>query len=302
MVDSTDVLAVVVAYNPDPPIASLCRTLIADGCRVLIVDNASTAGLDAVRACQIAGADVLRMPENVGVGGALAAAHSRTAGFDWLLTFDQDSIVEAGFVGALRASTATHEGLVAMVGPTVVDGDGGALLQGDGTQSAAYHVPLIITSGALCRVAALDHVGGFRADLFIDHVDTDICLRLRRNGWQIAIEPAATMRHTIGAMRTHRVAGALQIRNSHHSAERQYYKYRNYVLLLRDGTARADRRWAMRTGLALGWSPLKILAFETDKRAKLGAAAAGIRDGLRGRTGHRSDRSPKTDAPDRRVY
>lgn len=302
VVDSSDVLAVVVAYNPDPSIARLCRTLIADGCNVLIVDNASTTGLDAVGACQAAGADVLRMAENVGVSGALVAAHARAHGFRWLLTFDQDSVVEAGFVGALRSSPATREDLVAMVGPQVVDEHGGDLLQGDGAHSASYHVPLIITSGALCRVSALDDVDGFRSDLFIDHVDHDVCLRLRRRGWLIAIEPAVRMRHSIGAMRTHRVARTFGIRNSHHSAERQYYKYRNYVLLVMDGTARTDRRWALRTGLALGWGPLKIMAFEDDKRAKLSAAAAGVRDGLRGRTGRRGDRPLSKGAPGPRVH
>jgi rhamnosyltransferase len=289
VVDSSDVLAVVVAYNPAPSIERLCRTLIADGCNVLIVDNASTTGLDALGVCQAAGADVMRMVENVGVSGALAAAHARAHGYRWLLSFDQDSVVEDGFVGALRSSPATREDRVAMVGPLVVDQDGGTPLQGNGDQSAPYHVPLIITSGALCRVSALDDVDGFRSDLFIDHVDHDVCLRLRRRGWFVAIEPAVTMRHSIGAMRTHRVAGTVKIRNSHHSADRQYYKYRNYVLLVRDGTARTDRRWALRTGLALGWGPMKIMAFEDDKRAKLRAAAAGVRDGLRGRAGRRGD-------------
>jgi rhamnosyltransferase len=300
--DYSDVLAVVVAYNPAPSIERLCRTLIADGCKVLIVDNASTTGLDAVDACKAAGADILRMAENVGVSGALVAAHARAGGLRWLLTFDQDSVVEAGFVGALRSSSATREDHVAMVGPQVVDEHGGAHLQGDSAHSASYHVPLIFTSGALCRVSALDDIGGFRSDLFIDHVDHDVCLRLRRRGWLIAIEPAARMRHSIGAMRTHRVAGAFGIRNSHHSPERQYYKYRNYVLLVMDGTARTDRRWELRAGLALAWGPLKIVAFEEDKRAKLGAVAAGVCDGLRGRTGRRSGRPLSEGATDPRVY
>lgn len=184
-----------------------------------------------------------------------------------------------------------------MVGPLVVDENGGARLQGDSAHPASYHVPLIITSGALCRVSALDDVDGFRSDLFIDHVDHDVCLRLRRRGWFIAIEPSVSMRHSIGAMRRHHVAGMVWVRSSHHSADRQYYKYRNYVLLVTDGTAKADRRWALRTGLALGWGPLKIMAFDDDKRDKLRAAACGVRDGLRGRTGQRGNQPLSKSTP-----
>lgn len=174
-----------------------------------------------------------------------------------------------------------------MIGPHVVDEASGNLLQGREGSTQAFEAPLLITSGALCRVSALNDVRGFTEDLFIDHVDHDICLRLRARGWRIVIDPAAVMRHSIGRMRTHQVAG-LGIRNSHHGADRQYYKYRNFLLLVRRGTARHDLRWALRTLLALTWGPLKIVAFEDERKAKLRGVADGIRDGIRGRAGRRT--------------
>ncbi len=73
------------------------------------------------------------------------------------------------------------------------------------------------------------------------------------------------MRHSIGAKRDHRVGAGLALRNSHHSPDRVYYKYRNYVLLVRSGTPSIDPCWAIRTALALIWGPLKVLASEDDK-------------------------------------
>ena len=291
-VDPSEVHAVVVAFNPGPSLERLCGTLVAAGCPVLVVDNASESGHDVLAACRDACAEVLRLPETAGVSGALAVGYSHSLGYKWLLTFDQDSIIEAEFIQALLSSPAIREPQVAMIGPRVVDASKGNLLQGSERRNGPETVPLIITSGALCRVSALDNVGGFREDLFIDHVDHDICLRLRSQGWTITVEPSATMRHSVGQMRTHRVAG-IGIRNSHHSADRQYYKYRNFILLLRDGTARTDLRWSLRTLLALSWGPLKILTFETDKAAKLKAICAGVCDGVCVRAGRRPDPAPR---------
>ena len=286
MIDPSEVQVAVVAFNPDEALQPLCAALIAAGCQVLVVDNASESGLDVLERCRSAGADVVRPEQNLGVSGALAIALEHARGSTWLLTFDQDSVIEPAFLSTLFATSAGGDPAVAMIGPHVVDAASGDLLQGHAGSTHPYDARLIITSGALCRISALDEVGGFCEDLFIDHVDHDICLRLRGRGWRIAIEPAAVMRHSIGQMQTHVVAG-VGIRNSHHGADRQYYKYRNFVLLIGRGTARHDLRWTFRTLLALAWAPLKLVVFEDNRTAKLTAIAAGIRDGLLGRGGRR---------------
>ena len=278
-----DLLAVVVAHNPGPTLAHLCSSL-ANQCEELVVDNASTSGLEVLEESRQAGARVVRADVNTGVAGALATAHARAAGREWLLTFDQDSVIDDAFVASLVGSTHAQRPEVGMVGPVVRDAASGALLQAEAVGGARY----LITSGALCRVRALDEIGGFRTGLFIDHVDTDACLRLRGAGWALAVDGATEMRHTSGGTRRHGVGG-VTVSASHHSADRHYYRYRNFVLLVRDGTARADGRWARRVALALAWGPLKVLAFEDDKGRKLASSFAGVRDGLAGRSGPRPD-------------
>lgn len=280
------VLAVVVTFNPGPLLPRLCADLIEAGIAVLVVDNASVEGQEALEASDAAGADVLRLPDNRGVSGALNVGLARAGGAAWLLTFDQDSVIGPGFVQGLLESAPVRDPRAAVVAPRIVDAASGTVLQG-GNHTQPVAARMVITSGALCRVAGLTSVNGFRDDLFIDHVDHDICLRLRRGGWQIWTTPDAVMKHSIGAMRASQVVPGLAVRNLHHSADRAYYKYRNYLLLVRSGTAGADPRWALRTGLALAWGPIKVLFFETDRRAKFAATGAGLLDGMRGRGGRR---------------
>jgi GT2 family glycosyltransferase len=291
-----DIGVVVVAFNPNAKLAELCGVLCALA-PVLVVDNASTSGRDILDRCAAMGAQVLRLDRNEGVAGALAEGHAHFRSREWILTFDQDSVIGPDFLTRLSNTPDLSDARVAMVGPTVVDADSGRPLQPAPPGDARF----MITSGSLCRVAALDDVGGFRRNLFIDHVDHDVCLRLRRHGWRLRVTGDAVMKHSIGAMRDHRLAGRVSVRNSHHAADRQYYKYRNFVLLVRDGTALVDRPWMARVGAALAWGPLKIALFEEDKMVKVGSALVGIRDGLRGVAGPRASsdhRPPKGQGDD----
>jgi rhamnosyltransferase len=285
------VRAVVVAFNPPDDgesgaLPTLCASLLAQGCSVEVIDNASHSGERALELCQGLGATLTRLPHNLGVGGALDLALRATETSAWLLTFDQDSRIGATFVEDLMSSIDAwpRAGLIA---PTVVDEASGRPLQGDPAAAQAFTTGLVITSGAVCRVEALREVGGFRSDLFIDFVDFDLCLRLRRHGWDIVIEPRAVMQHAIGDMRTHRL-GPLRVVSTNHSPDRLYYRFRNITLLLRDGTFSVDRKAGSRAASSLLLTSLKIVAVERNRVAKLAAIRDGLRDGLAGRSGSRS--------------
>jgi rhamnosyltransferase len=284
------VAAGIVAYNPTDSLVDLCRQLIAQGCAVLVHDNGSADGQSALTACAELGAQVHRAEDNSGVAGGLQALFERTRDdFDWLLTFDQDSRIEDGYVASLTNSPALSNRRVAIVAPRVIENATGQIVQGRPEATSWHQLDRVITSGALCRLRALAEVAGFRPDLFIDYVDYDLCLRLRASDWLVVVEPAAVLHHSIGSQSVHRLLGLIPITTSNHSADRQFYKYRNYVLLTRDGTLWLDARWALLDGLALLWGPAKIILFEDHKRAKLRAIGQGVVRGFRGRTGTRND-------------
>ncbi len=281
--------AAIVSYNPAPSLLTLVTALVAAGIPVEIVDNASTSGSDVLEECTAVGATLTLLDTNTGVAGALDHALDGTSA-DWLLTFDQDSVLTAHALDQLLGSGAAESARTAIVAPVVRDEATARLLQGDPGRSRWYETERVITSGSLCRVQALRHVGGFRTDLVIDFVDWDLCLRLREAGWHITVEPRAVLQHSIGHWSSHSVPLLGQVTTSNHSPDRQYYKYRNYLLLARSGDLVHDPAWSARTALGLALGVGKVLAFESDKKAKLTAIAAGLRDGVAGRGGIRRAR------------
>ena len=281
--------AAIVSYNPAPSLLRLVTELVAADIPVEVVDNGSTSGSDVLEECAAVGAALTLLGRNTGVAGALDLALEHTTA-DWLLTFDQDSNLTAHTLDQLLGSGAAESVRTAIVAPVVRDEATARLLQGDPGQGQWYETTRALTSGSLCRVLALRYVGGFRTDLVIDFVDWDICLRLREAGWQIAIEPTAVLEHSIGNATTYRLPLLGDVSTSNHSPDRQYYKYRNYLLLARSGALAHDPRWSVRTALGLGLGIGKVLAFESDKKSKLSAMAAGVRDGVAGRGGTRGTR------------
>ncbi len=284
--------AAIVSYNPAPSLLRLVTELVGADIPVEVVDNASTSGVDILEECAAVGATLTLLETNTGVAGALGHALDNTTA-DWLLTFDQDSALTAHSLDQLLGSAATSNERVAMVAPVVRDEATARPLQGDPGRRHWYETDRAITSGSLCRVAALKQVGGFRADLVIDFVDWDLCLRIREAGWQVAIEPTAVLEHSIGNATSHRVPFLGEVTTSNHNADRQYYKYRNYLLLARTGGLAKDPRWSVRTAFGLVLGVGKVIAFESDKAAKVASIATGLRDGVAGRAGTR--RSPLRD-------
>jgi len=282
MISVSEVLATIVTFHPGDEAEALCAALRAQGCAVLVVDNASADSEAILAGLGRAGAEVMRSPQNRGVAGALAQALDVAAdrGYGWLLTFDQDSVIEAGFLDALLGCPATEQARTAIVAPRIHDRGTGTWIQGTADAATVLPVERVITSGALGRVDALRAVGGFRRDLFIDFVDWDVSARLRAEGWTISIAPGAVLSHAVGQATTHRFLG-LSVVTTDHSPQRLYYRYRNFVLLARQRRFRGQRSWFWQTTFALVVAPAKIVLFEDRRWQKLRAIARGAVAGFR---------------------
>ena len=103
-------LAVVPAYNEEQTVARVVRALHRDapGWDVLTVDDGSTddTGLRA----QGAGADVLRMPFNLGIGGAMQAGfvYALERGYDLMVQVDADGQHDPQEINKLLEVRARH--------------------------------------------------------------------------------------------------------------------------------------------------------------------------------------------------
>lgn len=292
--------AVVVSYHPElAGLEQLVAAIAPQVDVVWVVDNGSPAptcrALETL--CARHGAELVLYGANRGI----AAAHNEglhrglARGLDAVVLFDQDSVPAEDLVSRLVAASQTHGGgRVAAAGPVWVDersGRRGAFHRVRGGRivsvpadpaQAAQPVDFLISSGTLVWLAAVRAIGPMREDLFIDHVDTEWCLRAGHAGWQLLGVPGAVIRHALGDA-TRRVWLGRWREVALHSPVRNYYEVRNTLLLLR--APGADANWWLAHGVRL----LQLLVFYgllvAPRWQRTHLMLRGLADGLRGRGG-----------------
>lgn len=288
-----DVLAIVVTYNPGPSLLENLRALRAQMEHVLVVDNGS-ANIDAVRtAAAAAGCSLKENGSNLGIAAALNCGVERAivSGVTWLATFDQDSFLPDQAIRRLLELHARHpqSKKIGLIAPAHED---------RGTQKD-YHLPVdiisqthewrilrtAITSGSLVHREVLLQVGGFEEHLFIDSVDHEFCLRMRKRGWLVVEHRAVVMPHSIGAATLRRLLG-LTIVCTNHAPIRRYYITRN-LLEVAMRSFRYDPLWSSKALLQLASGIVASVTFEQERAAKVRAILAGARDFILRRFGKR---------------
>lgn len=181
--------AVVIGRNEG---ARLVRCLASlNGCaeRVIYVDSGSTDG--SVRAAKTAGAEVVELDMSV----PFTAARARNAGLEHLKTvsdvefvqvIDGDCEVQDGWHKIALSFLKSHP-KVAMVAGRLRERFPEATVW-NRLADAEWDTPVGETDAvggiAVLRRAAIEDVGGYR-DSLIAGEEPELCLRLRRAGWQI---------------------------------------------------------------------------------------------------------------------
>ena len=202
--------AAIVAFRPEPEaLLALARQAKAQAALVFVFAN-SELDTDLAEALRAADVELIAAPINVGLGEAFnqLAEAAAGAGMRRLLLLDQDSEIPPGFIAALAdaadALTARGE-KPAVVGPRIVSPPGsnykapryfsrGGIAPLKGAQAVHY----VISSGSLVDLEALNEVGAFRADFFIDAIDTEWCFRAWSRGRSCWVENDVSMLHRIG--------------------------------------------------------------------------------------------------------
>lgn len=262
----------IVTYNPEPARFSECLSAVAGQAeQVFVVDNGSSEVGKVEELCREYGnALVLPLGENKGIAAALnigcAAADEKSCAA--VLTLDQDSVCEDGLVEKLAAHLSKDVGIAA---PWIsYRGNEGYY---DLPQDGPYEAEWTITSASLTSLDAWREIGGFDETLFIDSVDRDFCIRLRRAGYRVVIDPAVSLSHELGDMRCVRILGRV-IHVTNHNSFRKYYIARNKILLFRKGEI------PLRTCLKEEIQEATKVLFEQNRLSKVGAIVRGVHDGL----------------------
>jgi len=223
--NSKDVLAVVVSYNGLQKIRETVDALWRQVGHVHIVDNGSEAESQVVLESleREPGISVERLGENRGVGHALnrGVQRARQMGCTWLLTMDQDSIVDDSLIEAYRVAVEQDPSRVCLA-PRIIT-------RNRKKDTVSGEISYAITSGNLVRVSLFDEIGLYDEGFFIDCIDFDFCLRVRHAGYAIHRVPAALMQHELGSPAD--VPQAVRKYYALHSPARRYYMYRNFMYL-----------------------------------------------------------------------
>jgi rhamnosyltransferase len=235
------ILAVVVLYFPSKPSADITRNFKDDVDDVMIVDNTGN---------------------NIGIAAALNLGLKRAIdeGYDWLLTMDQDSMFENGALKELKTIAFSSKENIAIVSPF-------HFIKKTPKKTSIEEVSITMTSGNLLRVSAAKKAGPFEEKLFIDSVDNEYCLRLRKNGFRIIRVNNSILHHKLGELNS-------VFNTVTHNATRRYYITRNMLYVMR----KYFPHLLLFGSKELIKSFLLILTIEGDKASKLKSMYRGIID------------------------
>ena len=282
--NSQDVLAVVVSYNGLQKTRQAVEAVRSQVEHIHIVDNGSEAESLGVleQLGQKPGITVERLGENRGVGHALnrGVQRARQMGCTWLLTMDQDSVVGGSLMKAYRAAAEQDPARVCLA-PRITTNSGRK-------DAAGGVISYAITSGNLVKLSLFDQIGGYDEGFFIDCIDFDFCLRLRRAGYAVHRVPAARMQHQLGDPVD--LPKAARKYYARHAPIRRYFMYRNFLYL-------AERYFFQFPGFLgkLGLSHLILLPligfFDASPLASYRAIARGVWDYARGKVGRYEERA-----------
>ena len=277
--DITATAAVIVSYHPDERFTERLAKLNDQFAAVYWVDNTPGAvvGTEYKRDLQV---NYLSRGVNTGLATALnmGCEAALNAGFQWVVTFDQDSVVADDFLQQQIAFRENSDLSTFILGCNYTDSDN----LDTPRFRVGNHViacTTVITSGCLMCLPVWNELGKFRDDYFIDGIDHEICLRGRSRGFVVARHGRVLMKHRIGER-----SARIRIFPYLHTPVRKYYGMRNGVRNIIQ-YASSEPLWAARKIATLTWEIVIALLLEPDRQRKYRAMFRGLRDGVRDEMG-----------------
>lgn len=268
--------AAIVSFRPDESLIELIDILGQHSIYVLVIANEDNGVSRQILSSLPAAfnGEVICNPQNMGIAYALNQAlhYGIENQFDRMITFDQDSLPLECYFEEIEhhEKFCDEQRNIAVVSPTLVTFDG-AEIRTDrhyGVSDAQYFfVTTTITSGSMFDLQSLSEVGGFAADFFIDYVDHEACLKLRKYGYMAVRSTRARIKHRIGTHRAISIFGK-NFSLTEYSPHRHYFIARNRILTYRR-YFRFSPAWTLRdAAISTVWTILTLM-LEADRARKL---------------------------------
>jgi len=209
------VSAIIVNYKSGAYAAECIRSLLDqkyDSLEIIVVDNASGDGsVDLLRSAFGNVITLIESPDNLGFGQAnnLAASHAKG---DYLLLVNPDArLLDNAFISTL-VSFLEQQPAIGIAGPEIHEPSKqkyvlpkkkypseGRLKNRDALKRLPGSYAWILGACMCLKRSLYEQIGGFDPDFFLYGEDTDICLRVRKAGYQVGYCEAAKLTHVGGA-------------------------------------------------------------------------------------------------------
>lgn len=271
------ICAGIVLFNPEiERLAENIKHIRKQVPRLILVDNGSH-NLEAVKnlICDLPNMILLENGKNLGVAQALnrILKQAQKESYEWVLTLDQDSVADDHLVETYEkflVEQASND--IGCLTCNIVDRNFDLEKKKSGFEEIDY----CITSGSLMNIEKALNVGGFDEVMFIDKVDCDICINLRKHGYRIIRRSYNGLLHEIGHAKQINL-GFRKWELYNHSSFRRYYMCRNASYLLRkyhDG-------YVLKMFLKEIFQFFLVLLVEDNKREKARESMKGFIDGFK---------------------
>lgn len=274
-----DVLAGIVTYNPDiNRLMSNIQAVINQVNEIVIVDNGSK-NIKEIENTIPNDIKLIKWNNNKGIAPALREImdYAISSCYSWVLTIDQDSIVQAGLIDEyLKYANRKTCGNVGLFTCLIKDRnfkDKKHEIQ----KKNVERVDSCITSAAFCSVEKYKTIDGYDSSFFIDCVDFDICYQLRDAGYDVCRVKFTGLLHEVGHGENRKFL-IWTIVVYHHNEKRIYTLTRNGVYLWKKHPKIYGFHRMVKKHLAI---LVRILLYEERKIEKLKCFCRGIKDGFR---------------------
>ena len=284
------VAAVIVTYKPDwQRVEDLIDQISPSMDPIVVVDNTNRTDVaqPPQKLCSLASHHLfIHVGENIGIAAAQNRGlerlneHCNDTCLDYVLFLDQDSVPDGEMITRLvnHFHDLTENGhRVAAVGPEIVRDSIAKNTPCKNDQDRYSEAKTLISSGMLVSREALDAVGPFDEELFIDHVETDWLFRARKQGFQVFQAHDAWLQHSLGERTlTFRLHRKFQV--ALHRPERYVYQIRNLIWLLRRRTIPIG--WGLSRLVKTLAVAILCLVIQRNKRLFLQSIAQGLHAGF----------------------
>jgi len=222
------IAGVITLYNPDDAVIYRINAILPFIEKLFVVDNSKFENENIINSFKDnQKVEYIFNNDNIGIAASMNIAIKKSIelNFDYLLTMDQDSEFENDSL-IILISNLVRDKNIALYSPYHKN----KFFTNPPANKQIEEVFDVMTSGNLLNLKVLKEVGFFREDYFIDYVDIEYCMRLRKNGYKIVRINNSILNHNEANLMKRKLLGKT-VYPPNHKPFRWYFKIRNFFYI-----------------------------------------------------------------------